>query len=300
MFEVIVVYVGTNSDFSEMLETLVASEPRLEMSRIKQHPMFPISNKMALNIGIKAARYENIVITTPDAHPVSPRWLSLMAQGFQKGEIVMGYCGIEPSKGLADKLIRSSRLFSSLLYLTAAIRGKPYRGAIQNIGFTKSLYFGNRGFGHLNLNLGEEDLFMQQIFTADNYTIVMHPRATVRQFRRGGMGWWFQNCRLRCHTHSFYPRRAKSFVNWEVASRVLFFAAAAATIVMMPFEVQMAAAGVVVLRLAIVLWQMRRVAKRLGEKKLLPLYFLNDLFSPLFNLVVNISCRIRPIREIWR
>ncbi len=70
LYEVIAVYVGNNNDFAEMLEVLAGTEPNFGMSRIKQHPLFPISNKMALNVGIKAARYDNIVITTPDSHPV--------------------------------------------------------------------------------------------------------------------------------------------------------------------------------------------------------------------------------------
>lgn len=300
LYEVIVVYVGNNNDFAESLEMLAEVEPNFATSRIKQTPLHPISNKMALNVGIKAARYDNIVITTPNARPVSSRWLSLMAKGFKKGEIVIGYCGIEEKKGFADKVIRSSRMFSSLLYITAAIRRKPYRGTIQNMGFAKHLYFEHKGFGHLNLNLGEDDLFMQQLFTEDNYTIVMHPRATMRQSRWGGLGWWFQECRLRNHAYPFYPRRTQNFIEWEAGSRLLFFMAAAAAIVLLPSEVRFAIAGLLLARFIVVVMQMRRVAKRLGEKKLMPLYFINDLLEPLFEIVIVISRKIKPIREIWR
>ncbi len=300
LFEVIVVYIGNNNDFGESLEALSEGSPRFRVSRIKQHPLFPISNKMAINIGIKAARYANIVVTTPDSHPTSPRWLSLMARGFEKGEIVIGYCGIEPGKGLADKMIRSSRMFSSLLYITAAILGKPYRGTIQNLGFSKTLYFAHKGFGHLNLNLGEDDLFMQQLFTPDNYTIVMHPRATIRQMRWGGLGWWFHECRLRNHAYPFYPVRTRNFIEWESGSRLLFFSCVVATCLLMPPEVIVAAAGLVLLRFIIVLSQMRRVARRLGERRLMPLYFINDLTEPLLEVLVSISRVIKPIREVWR
>ncbi len=300
MYEVIIVYVGNNNDFAEALEVLAGTEPNFGMSRIKQHPLFPISNKMALNVGIKAARYDNIILTTPDARPTSSRWLSLMAKGFRKGEIVIGYCGIEEKPGFADKMIRSSRMFSSLLYITAAIRKKPYRGTIQNLGFAKHLYFDHKGFGYLNLNLGEDDLFMQQLFTEDNYTIVMHPRATVRQARWGGLGWWFQECRLRNHAYPFYPRRTQNFIEWEAGSRLLFFMSAIAAIVLLPNEIKIAAAGLMLVRFIIVVMQMRRVAKRLGENKLMPLYFVSDLFEPVFALVVAVSRKVKPIREIWR
>ncbi len=299
-FEVIVVHIGAAGDFLESLEMLAATESKFRVSHIKQHPLFPISNKMALNIGIKAARYDNIVVTTPDARPASRRWLSLMAKGFQKGEIVIGYCGIEPSKGLADKIIRSSRMFSSLLYITAAILRRPYRATIHNMGFSKNLYFDSKGFNHLNLNLGEDDLFMQQIFTPDNFTIVMHPRATVRQMRWGGLRWWLHECRLRNHAYPFYPVRTRNFIEWEAGSRLLFFAVAAACIAMMPFEIAAAALGLVLARFIAVMIQMNRVAKRLGERHLMPLYFINDLFEPLVEAGVVISRMVRPIREIWR
>jgi hypothetical protein len=299
-YEVIVVYVGTGNEFAEALEAISVSEPKLRVSRVKQHPLFPISSKMALNIGIKAARYDNIVITTPDSRPTSPRWLSLMAQGFAKGEVVIGYCGIEPTKGLADKIIRSSRMFSSLLYITAAIRRRPYRGTIHNMGFARELYFEHKGFGHLNLNLGEDDLFMQQIFREDNYAIVIHPRATVRQMRWGGLGWWLHECRLRNHAFPLYPFKARWFVSLEAGSRLLFFVAAGFAAWMLPFEVQMAVAGIVFLRFLAVILQMRRVAKRLGETKLMVFYFLNDLFEPLFEIGVVLSRLAKPIREVWR
>ncbi len=300
LFEVIVVHVGSSGEFADTLEALSVSEPRFRLSRVKQHPLFPISNKMALNIGIKAARYDNIVVTTPESHPTSRRWLSLVAKGFAKGEIVIGYCGIEPSRGLADKLIRSSRMFSSLLYLTAAIRQRPYRGTIHNMGFARELYFEHKGFSHLNLNLGEDDLFMQQLFKRDNFAIVMHPKATVRQMRWGGFGWWLSECRLRNHAWPFYPFRARWFVGLEAASRLGFFAVAGVTAALSPFEIQIGVAALVALRFLAVILQMRRVARRLGEKRLMPLYFLNDLFEPLFEIGIVLSRILKPIREVWR
>jgi hypothetical protein len=141
---------------------------------------------------------------------------------------------------------------------------------------------------------------MQQLLEPGNYTIVMHPRATVRQMRWGGLVWWLGECRLRNHAYPFYPFRAKWFVGLEAGSRLLFFVAAATPAVLMPFEVQMGVAGLVLLRFLAVILQMRRVAKRLGEKGLVGLYFLNDLFEPIFEIGVVVSRIVKPIREVWR
>jgi hypothetical protein len=128
----------------------------------------------------------------------------------------------------------------------------------------------------------------------------MHPNATVRQMRWGGLGWWLGQCRLRNHAWPFYPFRARWFVGLEAVSRLVFFGAAAAGAVLLPFEIQMGVAGLVVLRFLTVILQMRRVARRLGERGLMPLYFLNDLFEPLFAIGVVVSRIVKPIREVWR
>jgi hypothetical protein len=122
----------------------------------------------------------------------------------------------------------------------------------------------------------------------------------MRQMRWGGLGWWFHECRLRNHAYPFYPFRAKWFIGLEAVSRILFFAMAAWVAITMPFEVQMGVVGVLCLRFLVVILQMRRVARRLGEKKLMVLYFINDLFEPMFGIGVIISRIIKPIREVWR
>ena len=98
-FEVVIVYVGHDSDFYEELVRLKQSFPQIVTTKIHLDPRFPISRKMALNVGIKSAHYECMVFTSTDAVPQTDRWLALMAKGFTRGEIVVGYCGVERGKG---------------------------------------------------------------------------------------------------------------------------------------------------------------------------------------------------------
>lgn len=85
----------------------------LHVTAIKQQRSAGHGTKLALTVGIKACAYEHIVFTTTDCYPSSDKWLSLMAKGFINGDIVIGYCGIEPGKGLANRLMRCSRLAGS-------------------------------------------------------------------------------------------------------------------------------------------------------------------------------------------
>jgi len=104
-FEVVIVYVGRDTDFYDDLVRIKQSFPQITATKIELNPRFPISPKMALNVGIKSAHYEHLLFTTPDVYPSSDRWLSLMANGFRRGEIVLGYCGMERGKGFASYLI---------------------------------------------------------------------------------------------------------------------------------------------------------------------------------------------------
>ena len=101
---------GHDSDFYEDLVQLRHSFPQISTTKIQLDPRFPISRKMALNVGIKSAHYEHMVFTSTDAVPQTDRWLSLMAKGFMRGDIVLGYCGVERAKGLANYLMRTWRM----------------------------------------------------------------------------------------------------------------------------------------------------------------------------------------------
>ena len=56
-------------EFGETLAMIAEHTPRLNVTRMVRDPRFPISDKMALNVAIKAARYDNILLTTADCRP---------------------------------------------------------------------------------------------------------------------------------------------------------------------------------------------------------------------------------------
>ena len=298
-FEVVIVYVGADADFYEDLSRLRQSFPQITTTKIHLNPRFPISRKMALNVGIKSAHYEHLIFTSTDACPQTDKWLSLMAKGFRRGEIVIGYCGLEHRKGLANYLMRTWRMMHSSEWLARAIRRRPYRGMLQNFGFTKRLYFGANGFTHLNMNIGEDDLFLQKVMTRDNVSVILSPRATLREKTWGGIGWGLGQLRYFGSAFRYYPRGARNYVQWEIGSRMLFFAAALCAMAVMPAEYRMAAATLVALRYIAVMLQVRRIANRLGERGISWCYFLYDLLS--MPGAILLSCiLLRKDKRVWR
>ena len=299
-FEVVIVEVGATEEFSDRLAILREHCANLVTTKMEQDPRFPISNKMAYNLGIKAAHYENIILTTSDAEPISAKWLTCMAKGFATGDVVIGYCGIEPTPGLANRMMRCSRLMQGVRYLSAAIHGTPYRGTIQNLGFTKELYFSHKGFNYLNMNVGEDDLFIQMIARPENCSIVMNPHATVRQKTWGGITWWRNQRRFFSATYRYYPLRAKTTIEWELGSRLLYLLTTVTAVICLPLEIKIGAGTLWLLRAFLVRFQLWRIRRRLGEPRLGWALMLHDLISPFDEIMLALVRRFKPIAGVWR
>ena len=297
-YEVVLVYVGNDDAFFADIEHLTKVYAHLSPVHIACSPHYPVTSKMALNVGIKTARHEHLLITTTDATPSSERWVSLMAKGFQYGDIVLGYCGIAPQSGLRNFFFREYRFSNSVAWLSEAIAKRTYSASRHNMGFTKSLYFGVRGFNHLNMNIGEDDLFVQSIATRENVSVVLSPRVTCSEHTWGGWRWWFERVHRYGATHRYYPMRAKITVFVELLCRIIFFAAVGVAVATMPWEYGLTALSIALLRYFVVLFWFIRTARRLGETTLTMRHPLYDVFEPLLRLVIAISTP-RKKSSIW-
>jgi glycosyltransferase involved in cell wall biosynthesis len=255
---------------------------------------------MALNMGIKAARNEHLVFTTTDSYPCSPSWLLRMAAGFGDADIVLGYCGMEASDKQGNRRIRLNIVCSAARWLSAAMRGRPYRGTMRNMGFTKSIYFDNNGFNHLNLNIGEDDLFLQRIVASADAAVVLEPDSFVRRRQWGGLKWWRRERLLLSNAFRLYPARVRRYIGAELWSRVLFFAGIAALAIVMPVEIKIFAAALLIIRYAVVAVQAARVSRCLSERGLWSVLCICDLFSPLYEAVLYVKRRFKRTPGLWR
>lgn len=299
-FELVVVEVSASPEFSDELKLLKMRYPNLVSARLDPDPRFRISNKMIYNVGIKTARYNNIILTTPDACPTSPRWLEFMARGFENSEVIVAYCGIEPHRGMGNAMMRCGRFMVSARYLSSAIAGRPYRGVLQNLGFNKRLYLESRGFNHLDITIGEDDLFVQKIARRDNTSIIINPHATVRQTMWGGFGGWWRSRRLLGTTRRFYPGWAKRATTAELCFRFLFMLTAIVCAVFLPLYTGLGAIGLMIGRAFIVRHQTRRISKRVGETGLGWWMMLYDLIEPFVYIALAASRYIKPPQELWK
>lgn len=298
-FEVVIVYIGSNSDFYEELTRKRLLYPNLTVTKIEFNQRFPISVKMALNVGIKAAHNEHLLITTTNATPASDQWLAMMGKAFMRGDIVLGYTTLEHINGLQNYLMRASRLQTSLYWLSAAVDSHTYRGSRNNFGFTKETYFKAKGFNFLNMNIGEDDLFIQKIARHNNVSVVLIPKGSMIEHPWGGLKWWIAQLRRYGSAYKYYPRSVRNTIEWDLGSQVLFFIAILTALIFMPLEFKAAALLLFIVRYIVVALRIKSIAKRVGERGMAMRYAIFDLFNPLLMLGVRMAL-LRKDETVWR
>ncbi|MBQ2143372.1 MAG: glycosyltransferase [Alistipes sp.] len=239
-YEVVVVYIGSDNDYYDELQRIRDNHSYMRLTRMGgSNERFYISTKQALNVGIKSAQYDCLLFTIPGATPVSNEWVATMAKGFERGSVVIAPAVPNfEGNNLSTYIMRMIELNQMRNAMVCAIEGRPYYAPRSNYGFDRKLYDSERGYNYLGLDIGENDLFLQEIATAKRTSVVMSRHSIVKEERIDMVSEWKEQMRYYGNTRQFYPAAAKHFTTRELGSRALFFIVAIAIIVIIPLPRQ--------------------------------------------------------------
>ncbi len=299
-YEVIVVDDCSTDDTDIVLRRFSQQYPHLRVSVIREDKKFSHGKKLAVTIGIKAAKYEKLLFIDADCRPESDQWLKLMTTPLSdQVSIVLGYGGFFAQPGILNKYIRYDTLMIALQYFSYALCRFPYMGVGRNLSYKRSLFYSGKGFTrHFHLASGDDDLFVNEHATRTNTAIVCetvsHTRSTARQsFDR----WAFQKKR-HFTTSKLYRPLHKFLLSLEPVSRLFFYASFIGLLFYPPFLVVMLV--LFGLRLLTQLFVIKKTMIRLNEKNLLVISILFDLISLFINFGLYVSGRIRPANYQWK
>lgn len=303
-YEVVVVYIGSDNDYYDELQRIRDNHSYMRLTRMGgSNERFYISTKQALNVGIKSAQYDSLLFTIPGATPVSNEWVATMAKGFERGSVVIAPAVPNfEGNNLSTYIMRMIELNQMRNAMVCAIEGKPYYAPRSNYGFDRKLYDSERGYNYLGIDIGENDLFLQEIATAKRTSVVMSRHSIVKEERIDMVSEWKEQMRYYGNTRQFYPAAAKHFTTRELGSRALFFIVAIAIIVILPLELKLGAIGLLLLRYAIAVWSSRRVAHKLGEQDMALKYWIYDLLGPMLEWMLwsKKSRNLPNTSRIWK
>lgn len=305
-FEVIVVN-NNSSDESEDLLTLMENKyPHLYHTFTPDSARYISHKKLALTVGIKASKYDWLVMTETNCKPVSKDWLKLIARNFtNETDIVLGYSGYERGKGWFQRKVSFDNLFHAIRFLGFALIHKPYMGIGRNMAYRKELFFKNKGFSaHLNLQRGDDDLFINRIATSENTHVETDMNACVCMKPIEYKKQWKEEKISYAVTSQYYKGIQRYLLGLETFSRLLFYVSFISLLVLSIQNKSWGITGICTLIYitryicqAIVINKTTKDFGGSGYWFTLPIF---DLLQPLCNARLKIIRRFRRKRNFMR
>ena len=223
-FEVLVVNDASTDDSLVVLNELSRQYAHLKIVSILEKKR--IGKKEALAEGIAHATYDWLLMTDADCTPLSKNWISGMMSGISEGkEMVLGYAPYEKrDNSLLNKFIRFETVWTATQYLSFALIGQPYMGVGRNLLYNKKLYKQANGFTkHENLASGDDDLFVNQVITQKNFSIILLPQTFMVSEPKTRWNSYFTQKNRHLSVGNQYMMKHQILLGLVSASHFLFF-----------------------------------------------------------------------------
>lgn len=185
--EVIVVNDGSKSAAEEAIARLEGRFSNLYMTFLPEQSRNLSRRKLAVMLGVKAARYDMVILIGGNCMVDSPMWLRAMMRHATRGkQLIIGW--VYPTLTPKPKNPKTSgsrcRSFdiirTAVQYLAWAAARHPWRANGNNLAFSRDLFYTNRGFAStLNLMRGDDDLWIKEVATKDNCAVELSPESMV-------------------------------------------------------------------------------------------------------------------------
>lgn len=297
--EVIVVNDEKSADTTDVISELELRYRNLYMTFAPELSRNLSRKKLSITLGMKAARHEAVILTCGNCRVESPIWLRLMMRHFIEGkEVVLGYSlpavvDIDNFEGCASaarmsRMLAFDQEWTLVRNLGSAAGGVPVVGDGYNLAYSRRLFFENKGFSRsLNLNYGDDDIFVSEIANERNTAVEISPDSRVLAVESRPEYMYGVNKVRHMFTSRFVRRGAFRLMGlYCMMSWLLSVSAVVASVTSLPSLLGLIAALVAVLGTAIpcmVAWRKAGRALGLPRQALLTQPFLM-LWHPFFNL----------------
>ncbi len=294
-YEVIVVNDGASPETNMAVSELKAAHPNLYLTFTPNGARNVSRKKLALTLGIKAAKGSVVVITDAATLPAGDKWLAKMMQPFADSntEVVLGIGRYaQPSRLRGNYTRIFDQAADCAAWVAAALVGHPYRGCAFNMAYRRQLFFDNKGFSSsLNMRNGDDDIFVNEITRADNTAVQLAEESWAEKELQP----YAKACREIRASHAFTgrhlpkaSRRIMAAGEWAIWAVILLSAAAAATAGLSNAFAWAIAAVLALVSLAAVACSWHRLLSALQMPHLTALLPLQAMTRPLRNCMANL------------
>lgn len=289
-YEVIVVNDGSTDQTNTLLEKLDKKYAHLHHTFLPTDAKYTSRKKMCINLGINKAQYDHLLLLDADCEPTNKNWIHSIMQNYTDGtDIVLGYSKVNEEDGFVNKIIRYDSITSAMSYFGYAIQGKTYKGTSRNISYKKKLYYENKAFSsHLNLILGDDNLFIQEVATPTNTKVVFSPQSITVSHRKDTLKSFLYQKELLLKTTKKYKKNILASISFEYITRIFFYLIFTFLLILFLCKQEWILAGITALlflfRYITQVNIIRKSATLLSEKPLFLLIPILDIAIPLISL----------------
>jgi len=280
-FQVVVVDESSTDDTEDVLKILQQKYPNLYCTFIPSSSHYLSRRKLALTVGIKAAKYEWVIFTDAACRANSHHCLSKLAQWIESDtSMVIGYENHDASGKAFRRFYR--------LYLDRYLLRKrtAYKSMGRNIAFRKELFARHNGFlKNLPYLRGEYDFLVNEYAERDRCAICIDPDTTLRSDEPSRKLWNNDNIfyqETRRHLKRSFTHRLRFDIE-QTLLHLSWIASAAATafgVATKQWIVAGIGGGVLLLLYILRTVFLSKAAKRFSEEN------LPTLMLPFFELAV--------------
>ncbi len=197
-FEVIIVNDRSDDNSLSILKKLKKNNPtkKIRFISITEKPQNWNGKKHALQLGIKAAKNEIILLTDADCLPKDKFWIEKMANSFQnynkKINTVLGISLYKKEKknfpyAILHWFIQNETLITALQYISFANFGMAYMGVGRNLAYKKNVFWENKknkdktSFEKIASQMGgDDDLIFSEKRFYKNVTICLQAQTETK------------------------------------------------------------------------------------------------------------------------
>ena len=300
-YEIIIVNDTSVDGAGDTIKRMCNKFPHIRQTFLPASARYVSRFKLAVTLGVKAARNEWILLTEGDCRPTGSDWLGRMVAACDdEHDIVLGYTAYTGSRSLRGKRHALDSLVRQLRFFRAAAgkrNGKAVGGFLSNIAFRKSLFMENRGFASgLELMGGEEALFVDAAARPGRTGVVVCDETIMNHLLPMRRGQWHTLKLFQAESGLFLSRHGRAERRrWGLSGVCLYVSLLAMAVLAGLFLLKMlylpAAIAVLVELLFILVDDIlfSRASARVGEGRFLFMYPCYSLTQPFYNWHYRIS-----------
>lgn len=186
-FQVVVVACSNDPEVENTLK-MYSDNPHLYSTFIPSSSRYMSRKKLAVTLGVKAARHEWILLTDVDCSPVSDNWLSVMSENCKDGkDIVLGFSYLTEEYKASR---RFDQVYNLYRQLRSAQKGSAWAYSGNNLMFRKSMFINGKGFdGNLKFQRGEYDFIVNKFADSFNTSVELSPESYIEEAELSDRGW---------------------------------------------------------------------------------------------------------------